>query len=309
MDERAQVSVVIPTHNRAPLLEQAIRSVIQSELIATPDQIIVVDDASSDHTPEVAAGYGVRYLRVRCGGPSGTRNAGLAQVETPFVTFLDDDDCWLRGNLAPQLAALHERRDAAAAFGRQQTTYPDLLPYGPPRPHLPLPNGDAVEYALFDTPQLGTVLFRTDLAQSVGGFDRRIRYLEDVDFLVRMALRYPLVGVDFVGLLFRQRPWTDDCATMQIRGFRDYCLYRRGWRAAGMSRMLLLRADIQFRGKFSYWLCDSAVEARAAGRYPAAWSYLRAALRISPPHCLVRHRAFWKTLRALGTPALAGSSA
>src|SRR5579864_1402987 len=94
-----QISVVIPAHNRASLLDVAIASVLKSPLIAHPEQIIVVDDDSLDQTEAVARGHGVTYVRANYHNISRSRNAGLALVQTPYVTFLDHDDAWLPGNM------------------------------------------------------------------------------------------------------------------------------------------------------------------------------------------------------------------
>jgi glycosyltransferase involved in cell wall biosynthesis len=81
--------------------------------VAGPAQIVVVDDNSTDETAQVARALGTRYLRVSFGDPSSTRNAGLELVSTPYVTFLDDDDEWLPGNMEPQLGALERNPEAA----------------------------------------------------------------------------------------------------------------------------------------------------------------------------------------------------
>src|SRR5689334_6523083 len=100
------LTVVIPTHNRADMLDQAITSVLCSPLIQTGEQVIVVDDDSNDHTRAIAERHRVSYMRVVCGTPSGARNAGLKLARSEYVAFLDDDDCWLPGNMEPQLEAL-----------------------------------------------------------------------------------------------------------------------------------------------------------------------------------------------------------
>jgi glycosyltransferase involved in cell wall biosynthesis len=101
------VSVVIPTFNRAPLVPRALGSALAA--MGPDDELIVVDDGSTDATPEVLAGYGerIRVLRTRNGGAGRARNLGVASATRPLVAFLDSDDEWTpdRLRLGRQLLA------------------------------------------------------------------------------------------------------------------------------------------------------------------------------------------------------------
>ena len=108
-----KISVVIPTYNRARLLPRAIESAQNAGLDL---EVIVVDDCSSDETPEVCASISdIRYVRLQTnGGLANARNAGIAESSCEFVAFLDDDDLRLPGSLDKQLHAL--RADDRIAF-------------------------------------------------------------------------------------------------------------------------------------------------------------------------------------------------
>jgi glycosyltransferase involved in cell wall biosynthesis len=101
-----RVSVVIPTYNRAALLARAVASALAET--EDGDEIIVVDDGSTDGTAELARGFGgrVRYLPVPHGGAGAARNAGLDAAAHPLIAFLDSDDEWRPGKLARQRAVL-----------------------------------------------------------------------------------------------------------------------------------------------------------------------------------------------------------
>jgi len=94
------VSVIIPTYNRAHCLGEAIDSVLAQDPPA--DEVIVIDDGSTDATPDVLAGYGDRITvrRQANAGAGAARTAGLRQARGDWITFLDSDDLWYPGRLA-----------------------------------------------------------------------------------------------------------------------------------------------------------------------------------------------------------------
>ena len=292
------LTVVIPTHNRAPLLRQAIESVLRSPLIASPTQVIVVDDCSTDETPSVIFQAGVRTVRVASGSPSGSRNAGLAMVDTEFVAFLDDDDVWLRGNMEPQLEALRLNPAAAFAFGRVQRTDDQLLAVGPPFPPMPSAGTNLHLFVYAHQLQLGSIALRTAYVKSVGAFDLSLRFGEDSHLLTRLAAVYPVMPVDMVGSLFRQRSLTKREAEDRWRSHRLWGesvtkLRRLGalppWRGR-------IGADIRLRGLTNYYHKMDAQAALADGRKRDALRYLWFAWRVSPLHSAIK-TSYWSTLR------------
>lgn len=115
MDDAA-ITVAIPTYNRADLLPRAIDSALAA--LAPGDEILVVDDGSTDNTAEVMAGYGepVRYVPVPHGGLAAARNAGLEHAARPLVAFLDSDDEYMPDKLALQRAVLMRHPDVVMAL-------------------------------------------------------------------------------------------------------------------------------------------------------------------------------------------------
>lgn len=108
------VSVIIPSFNSASMLPDAIGSVLGQSRGA--DEIIVVDDGSSDGTAEVCAKYApqVRYIRQPNSRASIARNRGVNAATGEWIAFLDADDVWEREKLALQLTAL--AKDPSADF-------------------------------------------------------------------------------------------------------------------------------------------------------------------------------------------------
>jgi glycosyltransferase involved in cell wall biosynthesis len=109
------VSIIIPTHNRACLLREAVNSALNQSYPQV--EVIVVDDGSTDETPAVAAQFGarIRYIRQKNAGVSVARNRGFAESHGAFVGFLDDDDVYFDDKIALQVEALQHHPDAPAA--------------------------------------------------------------------------------------------------------------------------------------------------------------------------------------------------
>ncbi|MEO8667203.1 MAG: glycosyltransferase family A protein [Bauldia sp.] len=104
----SRISVIVPVYNGAAFLREALLSVLNQTV--APDEIIVVDDGSTDSSAEVVAAFAplVRYMAKANGGPASARNAGIAAAEHEFLAFIDQDDLWHRAKLERQLACFAE---------------------------------------------------------------------------------------------------------------------------------------------------------------------------------------------------------
>jgi len=102
------VSIVIPAHNHAAYLGEAMRGVCRQTF--EDWEAIIVDDGSTDQTGEVAAQClqdpRIRYVRRTHQERSAARNEGIARSSGPYIALLDADDCWLPDKLAKQVALL-----------------------------------------------------------------------------------------------------------------------------------------------------------------------------------------------------------
>jgi glycosyltransferase involved in cell wall biosynthesis len=253
--------------------------------VASPEHVIVVDDDSTDGTEAVVAGLGTRYIKVRCHSMGGAKNAGLAHVDTPYVTFLDDDDAWLPGNMEEQLHALESHPAAAFAYGVVQCATPALepLPYRYPAP--PLPSGHVPRELHLAYPQLGVVLFRRSALLEVHGFDATIPYHQDGDVLLRLAARHEILGIEAVGMLHAIRPPSRDRADY-LWGYRATALWMPrgfglGWRTH--ARYVLDRKSHWFHRLME----DAAASVERGQRWDGIVCIARATW-VSPPHA-ARH--------------------
>lgn len=186
-----EVSVVIPTYNRADVLPRAIESV-RRQTFGGVWELIVVDDASTDRTEEVVRTFGdarIRYLRHtenRYGAAA--RNTGIRAARGEWIAFLDSDDEWLPHHLERKVALL-EDAGADAVFGsffverdhRRTSVRCD-----------PLQGGSMAEYILGSTPgdvATPTMVFRADAIRDIL-FDETLQKHQDWDLAIRFSHRY-----------------------------------------------------------------------------------------------------------------------
>jgi len=110
------VSVIIPTYNRARLVSRAVKSALAA--VAPGDEVIVVDDASTDDTQEALGSFGerIRYFRTDTNAGAGAaRNRGIREARCPLIAFLDSDDEWSHDRLALGRAVLDAHPEVVLA--------------------------------------------------------------------------------------------------------------------------------------------------------------------------------------------------
>ncbi len=112
------VSVLIDTYNHDRFIEEAVVSVLEQDFPASEMEILVVDDGSTDRTPEILRKFAprVRVLRKENGGQASAFNAGIPEARGEIVAFLDGDDWWARDKLTRVMQAMDEE-PAAGIIG------------------------------------------------------------------------------------------------------------------------------------------------------------------------------------------------
>jgi glycosyltransferase involved in cell wall biosynthesis/SAM-dependent methyltransferase len=187
------VAVVITTYNHAAFLDDAIRSVIRQSVPA--DEIIVVDDGSTDHPDTVVSGYSqVRLIRQPNQGLSAARNTGLRAAVRDKIIFLDADDRLCQGAIEAGLECFFRHSEAGFVYGafrcvdaggdvRSESICRDIGP----DPHLAFLRGNQVGMH-------GTVLYDRRRLLNAGGFDVALRRCEDYDIFLRMSRNHPVAN-------------------------------------------------------------------------------------------------------------------
>jgi glycosyltransferase involved in cell wall biosynthesis len=220
------VSVVVPSHNRARLLQRTLRSILAQHL--TDLEVVVVDDGSHDDTAAIAAAADSRVTVLRNREPTGVsaaRNRGIAAARGDWIAFCDDDDLWAPDKLTHQLAAA-ERTGADWVYAGDVNVDDRLhvLSGGPP------PDPAAVMARLSHSNPLASggsnVVVRSKVLAAVGGFDPALRRTEDWDMWIRIGrygppawVREPLVAYRFHAgnVLTDPREMVDEARRLAVR--------------------------------------------------------------------------------------------
>jgi glycosyltransferase involved in cell wall biosynthesis len=186
------VTAVIAVYNGGNLIRRAVDSVLlQTRAV---DELIVVDDGSTDQTAEVVGSYGsrVHYIYQSNGGVASARNRGVRSATTEWVAFLDHDDEWLPTKIEHQLRLLDANPDAKLCYAAQWfhaingTRRLAYLPTERLWPEIRFRNPFPPSAALVRRAQL----------LAIGGFDERLRgaSCEDWDFFARFLAVYPAIS-------------------------------------------------------------------------------------------------------------------
>lgn len=188
-----RISAVIPCHNAAPWIGEALRSVTAQTFPAC--EVIVVDDASTDGSLDAiqAAGVKAHVLRTRKGNAAAARNVGIEAATGDWVAFLDADDMWLEHHLERAATLLREGRDVAfQAFAHEWYADGGIVrrecPWPVAEPRAGLKDSDFVEYfrrhLMFYT---STVVARRDVLVERGMFDPSLPRRHDMDMWLRVT--------------------------------------------------------------------------------------------------------------------------
>lgn len=232
-----KISVVLPTYSRRRILQDAIASVLAQD--EQDFELIIVDDCSVDDTQsylKTLTDPRIRALKPPHNlGTAGARNLGLEAARANIVAFLDSDDLCLAQRLSAPLAAFTREPEVVATLSSCVRFNPKGT-HVARMPELTLPAA-AFEWALISD-LIGVdgtgITVRRQVALDIGGFCRRVRCLEDREFMIRMARRGS--GHLIAEPLWKKR-WSADGLSNQ-------------WEQAGPYLLSYVAACPEFLGRF-----------------------------------------------------------
>lgn len=219
------ITTIIPTFRRPNLLRRSITSVLNQTFPYF--KLCVYDNASGDNTAEVVNEFAKHDPRINyyCHatniGSIANFNFGMMQVQTPFFSFLSDDDILLPEFYETTLEGFKNYPDAAFTAGsvismtdkgqivfHQLSTWPRYGYYAPPE--------GLVEMLGFKHPIWAGVLFRREIISKVGQLDVEVGLLADMDFELRVAARFPFVLLEKPCAIFVHHPssWSTSASNL-----------------------------------------------------------------------------------------------
>lgn len=192
----ASISVVIPLYNKAPHIERALNSIMIQEPL--PDEIIVVDDGSTDGSGEIVANLQlplVKLIRQENRGVSAARNRGIKEAKGELIAFLDADDEWLPGFLA-EILLLYEKFPQA---GLLATAHEEIMPDGGLKRTNPKIFPSHCQQGLitylknwYDVGICSSAIaIKRSIFNIIGGFKEGEIICEDLDMFVRISFHCP----------------------------------------------------------------------------------------------------------------------
>jgi len=189
------VSVIIPTYNRKNLLKRALHSV--SSQTFAPQEIIVVDDGSSDGTKNwVLERFPyVRYIYQDNSGVSSARNAGIKEAKGSWIAFLDSDDEWISDKLEKQEKAINDSKEAWLCH-TNEVWVRNSVRVNQMKKHQKY--GGYVFENCLDICRISpsSVLIKKEVFEMVGLFDESLKVCEDYDLWLRITSVLPIIFLD-----------------------------------------------------------------------------------------------------------------
>ena len=203
------VSVVIATYNRARFLPETIDSVLGQRF--RDFELIVVDDGSTDDTPELLKSYGDR-IRILCQenrGPAAARNLGIRHARGRWVSIQDSDDLSAPDHLESLFAFAEKNPDCGMVFANgaylagPEHNRETIIPKEKSR-RLAQQGVRLLDLFEKSIVRLQAALLSKTCLETIGGHDKSLRICMDLDLAFRIFMRYPVAYLDKVVFLYRK---------------------------------------------------------------------------------------------------------
>lgn len=192
-----KVSVIIPTHNRPELLKKAVVSVLNQTY--QDIEIIVIDDGLEKRADRIIKEFNdsrIKYIQHQEEkGGSAARNTGIRVASGEFIAFLDDDDEWLPGKLAVQMAEFtNTPHDVGFCFSAVTNVYSKEQK----NTKVPSGMGDYFDLALRrgKTFLNVTLIIKKHVFDDIGLFDETLPSHQEADLIIRIAKKYKGIGIN-----------------------------------------------------------------------------------------------------------------
>ena len=192
-------TVIIPLYNKEKYIENAIKSILNQTF--TDFEILLINDCSTDNSAEIASEFLSEKIQIihhekNC-GLAATRNTGIKNANSNYITFLDADDVW-KPHFLEKIFHLIQNFPEARIFG---TNYEEVWNKTIKKPHngsesLPLNFTGYINFFRINLKQgiynHGSVCFHKEVFENIGFYNEEINFSEDLDFNIRANYHYKL---------------------------------------------------------------------------------------------------------------------
>jgi glycosyltransferase involved in cell wall biosynthesis len=317
------VSVILPVYNGANYVRFAVESVLNQTF--RDFELIVVDDGSTDETPEIIRSYGsrLRYVRKENGGVATAFNRGIEESSGQYISWLSHDDAYHEAKLEKQLEAVRAYPGPAVCYtdvefidGRGEVTRALELPEYPRGEVLRhLVTGGVVSNAAY------SIFYDRRCVEEVGAYVETQRYTQDADMLIRLVRRFPFVHVPEKLIKVREhaeRSSKDTAWLTEAKAFHKEWLDRLGVEelfpelkgqesgAARARARMWLGDAFAGRERAPFWHVPLAEYRKAAGESPLAAPALAARMaRLGWMHLGINAERYYRFFRTGLGPTLA----
>ena len=190
-----EISLIIPTYNRCSLLKRALDSVFEQS--RKPDEIIVVDDGSTDNTAEMLADEfpQLSIIRQSNKGVCAARNAGIQQAQGEWIALLDSDDTWQAEKLAIQLGALQQSPGTKVCH-TEEIWIRKGVRVNAMHKHKKAGGWIFKQCLPLCAMSPSSIMIHRSVFDDVGLFDESLPACEDYDLWLRISAKYPVLFID-----------------------------------------------------------------------------------------------------------------
>ncbi len=184
-----QISVVIPTYNRANLIVRTINSILNQTVRV--DEIIVIDDGSTDNTKELLSALPITYIYQENNGVSSARNNGIKKSQYSWIAFCDSDDIWHPNKIEEQIKFHKQYQDILISHTNEIWKFNEKIIKQ--KRYQSKPSGYCFIDNL-DSCKIGasTLIIHKSILDDIGLFDENLVACEDYDLWLRILLKYKL---------------------------------------------------------------------------------------------------------------------
>lgn len=217
------ISVIIPTYNRAPFIKKAVDSVLAQTY--RDFELIVVDDGSIDNTKDLMKLYKkrIKYIYQKNQGPSVARNKGIKEANGDFMAFLDSDDWWRKDKLEIQIRQMIKNPDLLISH-TQEVWYKHGKILNQRNKHRKFAGNIFDKCLKICAVGMSTIMARKELFSKVGLFDENLPCCEDYDLWLRVSPKY-LFGLVNEPLTLKDGGRPDQVSFIYAQGMDKFRIY------------------------------------------------------------------------------------